>query len=126
MANENVAPNKAIASAVPSGIAGLDVGSGIVHDIGACNYTQIGTSGTTTVSAGPCVYYAALCYVLTTSTGAVTILDGTNTFVPTVTQTAVGATTGYPNITPLGIRCLTSLVVITTGTNANKWNILWD
>ena len=125
MANENVLPTKAVANVIPSGVNNVDPVSGIVSNIGNAKYTAITTSGTTTV-AGACVFYAALCVALATATGAITVLDGTNTFVPTVTQTAVGGPTGFANISPLGVRFLTSLVVVTTGTATNTWNILWD
>lgn len=118
--------NKQVSNATPAPIASLDVASGIAHDVGACKYTAITTSGTTTVNGNPCVYYQSLCVVLATATGAITVLDGTNTLQPTVTQTAIGTPTGWPGAAPLGTRCLTSLVVITAGTAANTWNILWD
>jgi hypothetical protein len=123
---ENVTPNKPIGNVIPSGVQSVDPTSGIANSICSCQYTAISTSGTTTVSGNPCTYYAALCIALATATGGIKVLDGTNTLVPTATQTAVGGPTGFANLTPLGIRCLTSLVVITTGTNANTWNILWD
>lgn len=126
MTTENVLPNKAVANAVPTACASMDAISGIAHDIGACKYTAITTSGTTTVYGGSCVYYQSLCVVLATATGAITVLDGTNTLQPTATQTAIGSPTGWAGVAPLGIRCSTSLVVITAGTNANTWNILWD
>lgn len=118
--------NKQVANATPSVVAGLDVASGIAHDIGAAKYTAITTSGTTTVNGGPCVYYQSLCVVLATSTGAITVLDGTNTISPTVTQTAIGPPTGFSGLAPVGVRCLTSLVVVTAGTSANTWNVYWD
>lgn len=119
-------PNKLVANAVPSVVASYDAASGIAHDIGACNYTQITTSGTTTV-AGPCVVYGAQVFALATATGAIFIADGTTVLTNTSTATAVnqtfyvGGTAGM-----IGVRCKTSLVVVTSGTNANSWNILWD
>jgi len=118
-------PNKLVSLAVPATFQSGDAATGIFHDVGASNYTAITTSGTTTVNANPCVWYNAICYVLATATGAITVLDGTNTLTPNVTQTAAGAITGWTSY-QTGIRCKTSLVVITSGTNANSWNILWD
>jgi hypothetical protein len=90
-----------------------------------CRYTAITTSGTTTVNVGTGIYYGAMCYVLATATGAITILDGTSTISPAGTCTAAGLFSPVSAL-PIGIRFNTSLVVVTAATNANSWNILWD
>jgi hypothetical protein len=71
--------------------------------------------------------------VLATATGAIAMLDGTTALTGTFTATAVNqitgptqAVTGNSPLSPIGVRCNTSLVVITSGTNPNTWNILWD
>lgn len=123
----NVAPTAPVSNAVPLAIGAMDVTSGIVSAPGQCAYTVITTSGTTTVNAGPCVLYGASVVILATATGAIRLYDGTTALTGTFTATAVNQTL-YPGGTagPIGVRCLTSLVIITTGTNANTWNILWD
>ena len=125
----NVVANKAIGNVIPTGVANVDPVSGIVNGIDSCKYTQITTSGTTTVSANPCVVWSALVYVLATATGGIQILDGTSALTGTFTATAVNqifgpaAGTNSPHV---AVRCQTSLVIVTTGTAANSWNILWD
>ena len=125
MTVENVVANKSVGNVVPTGVAGVDAASGIVNGISSCKYTQITTSGTTTVSPGPCVLWGALVYVLATATGAIVLLDGTNALTGTFTATAVNQTLSPANFY-VATRCLTSLVVVTSGTAANSWNILWD
>ena len=121
MVSENIVPNKPVASVIPAGVASVDANTGIVHDIGACKYTPIGTIGTNTVNANPCVFYA----VAETGTGTswvATVLDGTSTLA-VGTLSAGALVQGGP--AGLGIRCNTSLIVVTTGT-AGSGNVLWD
>ena len=119
--------NKQVANATPSFVESGDVATGIIHDVGAAGYTVISTSGTTTVATGPSVLYGSTVVILATATGAIQLFDGTSALTGTFTATAVNQTL-YPGGTagPIGVRCKTSIVVVTTGTNANTWNILWD
>lgn len=86
-------------------------------------YTPITTSGTTTVAPKASVYQGIWCYVLATATDVITVLDGTSTLV-TGTVTALGAQLTPTNF--CGMRIQNSLIVITTGTAANSYNVLWD
>lgn len=124
---QNVVPNKAVGNVIPTGVSAVDPVSGIASTVHHCKYTVITTSGTTTVSPSASVLVGASVVVLATATGAIQLLDGTTALTGTFTATAVNQTL-YPGGTagPVGVRCLTSIVVVTTGTNANTWNILWD
>lgn len=118
-------PNTPINTPIPTGIAAYDVDDGIVYTPGSCSYTAITTSGTTTVSTGPGIFYGVSVWVLATATAAVYALDGTNTIMGTNTATALGQVfAGSPS--NIGIRCTTNLIVVTSGTASNSWNVLWD
>lgn len=97
--------------------------SGVVQQVGAetpypiqqsVSYTLLTASGTNTVDPGPGVFYGV--NVLTAGTAStIQILDGTNAITGTLTDTAVGSlAAGIPS--GIGVRYLTSLVVITAGT----------
>jgi hypothetical protein len=118
----NLALTKQVANSTPAYVESGDVGSGIIHDIGAAAYTAIGAIGTNTVKASPGVFYG-IAVTGTGTTWVATVLDGTNT-IATGTLTGAGQfVTAAPS--PLGVRCLTSILVVTTGT-AGTGNVLWD
>jgi hypothetical protein len=129
----NVAPSKPVGNVIPSGVTFIDPTSGIAATGNHAKYTVITTSGTTTVNASPCVVYGGIVTVLATATGAIYFSDGTNVLTGTYTATAVNqlfgptsALGGLAELNPFGVRCQTSLVVVTSGTAPNTWNILWD
>lgn len=118
-------PTESVNTPVPTAVAAFDANSGIVHDIGACQYTPITTNGTTTVKASAGIYYGCEIVSLGTATAAIiTALDGTNT-IANSTSSLGGSVVGSPGPAGLGIRCLTSIIVVTSGT-AGTTNALWD
>lgn len=121
----NVVPNKPIGNVIPAGNSLVDPVSGIGSTLPHAKYSVLSTSGTTTINPGPCVCFGALTTVLATSTGSLYLLDGTTVITSTLTATAVGMSV-QPGFYSVGVRCLTSLVAIAAGTNANTYNILWD
>jgi hypothetical protein len=133
MASQNVAPNKPVGNVVPAGNTLIDPISGIAATANHARYTAITTSGTTTVVGTSCVLYGAIVTVLATATDAITLFDGTTALAGTYTATAVsqafGPTSplgGNNGLNPFGIRCQTSLVVVTAGTAPNTYIVLWD
>jgi hypothetical protein len=77
-------------------------------------YNLLTTAGTTTVDPGPGVFYGV--NVITPGTAStIQVLDGTNALTGTLTDQSAGAlAAGIPS--GVGVRYLTSLVVITAGT----------
>ncbi|HXN95971.1 MAG TPA: hypothetical protein VN879_15815 [Candidatus Acidoferrales bacterium] len=90
----------------------------------AANYTAITTSGTTTVANGPGIYFSSYLWALGTGAG-IGVLDGTNTLMAVSTSTTLLSALS-PGPGGLGIKFNTSLVVVTSGTAAGSWNVLWD
>jgi hypothetical protein len=80
-------------------------------------YGTLSTAGTTTVDASPGVFYGL--NVLTAGAAStIQVLDGTTALTGTLTNQAAGAVaTGLPS--GIGVRYLTSLVVITAGTGVS-------
>jgi hypothetical protein len=116
--------NKVIANQLPTGIQSFDLGSGVAHSIGDCQYTAITTTGTTTVKPTAGVFYGLTQIALGTA-ASVSVFDGATALLGTNTIALLnGVLTPAPS--GLGIRFNTSLVVVTAGTGAASVNVLWD
>lgn len=77
-------------------------------------YNLISTAGTTTVDPGPGVFYG-INVIGAGTASTLQIFDGTNAITGTLTDTAVGAiASGIP--AGIGVRYLTSLIVVSAGT----------
>ncbi len=103
----------------------VDPVTGAVTVGGVATYTQISTSGTTTVKPSPGVLFGfSVNAAGTTATVAAYDINGTNTatLVPPITLSSAGQTIVSAGV---GVRFLGSLVVVTTGTGENLLT-LWD